>query len=123
MFSPEHTFFGGSFIGDPRYGGDARNAGLYPFIDEVTFDKWLGQSRRGRKQKYHAAEFRKGALEVLTNMGLSFSPATFKREMLDWCFEHWGQEPRATWIKQHLALALREYEQAQQRRKNEQAQR
>jgi len=77
MFSPEHTFFGGSFIGDPRYGGDPRNAGLYPFIDEVTFDKWLGQSRRGRKQKYHAAEFRKGALEVLTNMGLSFSPATF----------------------------------------------
>ena len=71
MFSPEHTFCGGSFVGDPL------NAGLYPFIDEVTFDKWLGQSRRGRKQKYHAAEFRKGALEVLTNMGLSFSPATF----------------------------------------------
>jgi hypothetical protein len=117
MFSPEHTFFGGSFIGDPL------NAGLYPFIDEVIFKKWLGQRKRGRKAKYPAAEFLKEALAVLANMGRSFSQVTFKATMQEWCVNSWGEEPRATWIKKHLALALQEYEQAQRLREYEQAQR
>jgi hypothetical protein len=116
MFSPEHTFYGGSF-------SDRRNAGLFPFIGEAIFEKWLGQRKRGRKPIYHAAEFCKEALAVLANMGRSFSQVTFKATMQEWCAEHWGQEPRETWIKKHLALALREYEQAQRLRESEQAQR
>ena len=117
MFSPEHTFFGGSFI------GDRRNAGLYPFIVEVIFKKWLGKRKRGRKEIYPVAEFRKEALAVLANMGRAFVPATFKAMMQEWCAEKWGQVPGETWIKKHLALVLREYQQAQRLRESEQAQR
>ena len=120
MFSPEHTFFGGSFI------GDLLNAGLYPFIDEVIFKKWLGSRKRGRKADYEAAEFCKEALALLkkvNGISVNYSQATFKADMCEWCLAHWGKEPRRTWIKKHLALARAEYEQAQRLREYEQAQR
>jgi hypothetical protein len=115
MFSPEHTFFGGSF------------SDRHPFIDEAIFKKWLGQRKRGRKAIYRAGEFREKALSVLKNVngiGFHYSQATFKAEIQEWCVEAWGgQAPRETWIKKHLALVLREYEQAQRLRESEQAQR
>ena len=105
-FSPEHTFFDGSFVDGPY-------AGLYPFIDEAVFKKWLGPSRkRGRKPIYPAAEFHKKAREVLANMGPSFFQPTFNAVMQEWCLDQWERGPGETWIKKHLVLALKEYEQA-----------
>jgi hypothetical protein len=106
-FSPEHAFFGGAFIGNPPYGG------LYPFILEAVFKKWLAPtqpSRRGRKAKYPPAEFRKMALKVIKDMGLSFSQSVFKARMQELCQDSWGQVPRNTWLKKHMALALKEHE-------------
>lgn len=74
--------------------------------------------KRGPKEKYDATAFLAKARELLEwegGIGPSYAQATFKAQMQEWCIDAWGSEPGQTWLKQHLATALTEYEATKRR--------
>jgi hypothetical protein len=70
-------------------------------------------AKRGRKEEYSAADFVSEAVSVLKKhrgIGRRLTPGQFKAMMQEWCLATWKREPKATWLKEHLDRARKQYE-------------
>jgi hypothetical protein len=70
-------------------------------------------AKRGPKPTYFADAFQEKALSILRRhrgIGPKLSHGALKAETAEWYLAKFGNEPKPTWIKKHVGLAIKRYD-------------